>query len=386
MVERVTSLSQVVNTLPEYSAPMAAVPTESFDDSIMADLPIRGDFDPSSYELESSLDEARMYEPILGISGYNPRIRKAYDKYTDEAARKFENYGQTQDDIENLAPLAKELNKYRIPLIEYRYMDKEKVSKRLDDAKNNDYGVPLYLAACAEDGLKDPNQGITFENLKNPLKLVNTLKSTGFTAQQANENIDKLTEIAIKEKSPELAACLLKGTSRGISHFGVDEKTAKKLLVDSKEIIKKNGGTEEDYNQFISNIGTAYKDLFKGESLDDYINGQFKPAWQKAAPFVLAGVGLLLAPLTGGTSLALGLSGITLAGAGAVAGGTLGTALYSSHSFGHNEEGEKLQETVNKARSRTHNFNPQRLNGGISGEVAFGGLTSPELQLPALQY
>jgi hypothetical protein len=264
-----------------------------------------------------------------------------------------------EDDIINLKPLADRLDDYRDPVLKIRIHNKDKVTNILENAKNSENGISLYLVNSAKDGLKDSNQGISFENLKNPTRLIETLKSISIAAPEANKNIDILSDIAIKERSPELAACLLEATSKGITGFGVDSKTAQKILVDSKEMIKKNGGTDADYYSYLSNIDQAYQKMFKGKTLDNYIKENYKPTWQKAATGVLVGGGLALAPFTAGISL--------LATAG-------GAALYSTNWFGQNEEGQNLLNTLDKARSKDHKFNEEKYTDIMT--MGFGGLTA----------
>lgn len=304
----------------------------------------------------SYFDDLSTNLSIYGSMALNPRVFKAYQQETMQAGYDFENQSITEDDQNNLEPLSERMDEYRIFGI--RAHHRAEVTENLEEAKESGKGVALYLTNCAKDGLKDPNQPISFENLKNPLKLVNTLKSHSFNTPDANKNIDLLSDIAIKERSPQLAAALLEATSKGgITGIGVDSKTAEKLLIESKSKFDNEG----DYYKYITNVNKAYKNM-SGKTLDKYIDNNYKPALQKTAP--ASGVAI-------GAAIGLACGSVPGAAIGAVVGGLVGLATYASNWFGKNEEGQKLLSAVDKARNKSHDVNVKK----YSSDYTFGDNT-----------
>jgi len=366
MVEAVKNSTQIKN-LPTYSVPSGAnsnagrienLDNESFFNQDLTN-PISGygsDIgDLGLSNLTTELDLNDMNLSMYGPMALNKRVFGAYQQQMRQSSYDYENQSITEEDQNNLQPLSDRLDEYRAFGI--RLHHNAEVTENLEESKKSGIGVALYLTNCAKDGLKNPNLPISFENLKNPTRLVNNLMPVSLTAPQANENVNLLSDIAIKERSPEMVAALLEATSKGgILGIGVDSVTANKLLVDSKDKFD----SKEDYYKYITNVDKAYKKMFPGKSLDKYIKANYKPTWQKAAPAVgvAAGVwaGIGIGIMTGPVGW--------LALAGAAVGGAIGLATYSSNWFGKNEEGSKLMSVVNKARQNSHDVDVQKYTFG----------------------
>ncbi|HBG49276.1 MAG TPA: hypothetical protein DDW90_07205 [Cyanobacteria bacterium UBA9971] len=372
MVEAVKNSTQIKN-LPTYTAPCGTnlnagrienLDNESFFNQDLAS-PISGygsDLGDLSNNLGSEfLDLDNMNLSMYGPIALNKRVFESYKQQMRQSGYDYENQSITEEDQNNLQPLSDRLDEYRAFGI--RIHHNAEVTENLEESKKSGIGVALYLTNCAKDGLKDPNQPISFENLKNPTRLVNKLMPVSLTAPQANKDVNLLSDIAIKERSPEMAAALLEATSKGgMLGIGVDSETAKKLLVDSKDKFD----SKEDYYKYITNIDKAYKKMFPGKSLDKYIKGNYKPTWQKLAPTG----GVAAGALTGFVA-----SGFNPLGAvvGAVVGGAVGLATYASNWFGKNEEGSKLMATINKARQNSHDVDIKKYT---FGELSVPGLES----------
>ena len=301
---------------------------------------------------------------VYGPMALNKRVFDAYKQQMRQTGYDFENQSITAEDQNNLEPLSETLDEYRI--LGMRLHHNSEVTENLEEAKKSGIGVALYLTNCAKEGLKNPNQPVSFANLKNPIRLVDTLTHLSLTAPEANENINLLSDIAIKERSPEMAACLLESTAKGgLLGIGVDSKTADKLLIESKDKFE----NKEDYYKFVTSVDRAYKQLFPGKSLNEYINANYKPTWQKATPIGGIATGIALAFASGG-----GLPGAAI---GAIIGGIAGLAIYSSTWFGKNSDGDKLVLAINKARQTSHDVDVQKYSfGGLSNSV---GSTIPSL-------
>jgi hypothetical protein len=274
---------------------------------------------------------------IYGPMAFNDRLMKTYDTGVRQMSNDFENTSKAEDG--NLQPLAERIDEYRIGGV--RIHHNEEVTETLEAAKHSGKGVALYMANCAEDGLKDSNGPISFGNLKNPLKLVDTLMTPfALKAPEANEDVKLLTEIAIKERSPEMAAAILQKTSEGgLLKIGTDYETAKKILADSAQHFE----SKEDHARFLTNIDEASEKMF-GRSLDHHIHDEYKTKTQKLATAGTVGSGVL----AGAASCKkLGKWGIL---GGAVIGAIAGKGVYSTHMFGVNEKGEGLLHSLDKAR------------------------------------
>ena len=377
MVEAVKNSTQIKN-LPTYTAPCGTnlnagrienLDNESFFNQDLAspisgygsDLGDLGNLSNLSNNLGSEfLDLDNMNLSMYGPIALNQRVFGAYKQQMRQSGYDYENQSITEEDQNNLQPLSDRLDEYRAFGI--RIHHNAEVTENLEESKKSGIGVALYLTNCAKDGLKNPNIPISFENLKNPTRLVNNLMPVSLTATQANENVNLLSDIAIKERSPEMAAALLEATSKGgILGIGVDSETANKLLVDSKDKFD----SKEDYYKYITNIDKAYKKMFPGKSLDKYIKSNYKPTWQKLAP-------------TGGVA-AGALTGFVVSGfnplgalAGAAIGGAAGLATYASNWFGKNEEGSKLMSVVTKARQNSHDVDVRKYSFGELSVPALG--------------
>ena len=294
--------------------------------SDFSDLSKLGGNDLSSPFFNTNSMDLSMYGPVA----FNQRIMGAYKQQIRQSGYDFENQGITEDDQNNLQPLSDRLDEFRV--FGKRILHREQVTENLEESKKSGKGVALYLTNCAKDGLIDPNQPISFKNLKNPLRLANNLLPVSLTATQANENIDLLSDIAIKERSPQMAASLLEATSKGgILGIGVDSKTAEKLLIESKSQFN----NKEDYSKFITNVDKAYQEMFPGKSLDKYIKSNYKPMFQKLAPVSGVAAGTLAGVIT--AAVVSGPVGL-IALAGAAIGGLIGKGIYSMH-VGENEKG-----------------------------------------------
>jgi len=343
-VEAVKNSSQI-NNRPAYCDYQVAR-SSLYDDIDLSGSLFRDRNDFGNFDME----ESRLFSNILGVGAYNPRVLNAYKQQTIQESINYENQNVTEDDRNNLKPLSEELDKYRI--FGMRYLYKNEVKEILEGSEKAEKGVALYLTNCAENGLKDKNQPISFKNLKNPLKLIHTLKDPYiFRAPQANEKIETLCNIAIKGRSPGMAAALLEGTSEGGLLGGVDSKTAEILLIKSKDKFD----NEADYHKFITDIDIAYKNMFKEKSLDTYLNDNYKPVSQKTT---IAG------ELALGTSIGLKRGGVKGAVVGAIIGGIAGFATYSSALFGKNNEGEKLHDAIMTARQKSSYVNVQKYTFG----------------------
>lgn len=260
-----------------------------------------------------NLDKMNMDLSMYGPIALNPRVFGAYQRQMKQTGYEFEKNSITNEEKSLLEPLAERVHEYRI--LGMRYQDHEGVTKVLEDSIESTKGVPLYLTYCAKDGLKNPNDQVSFENLKNPLKLIQDLMPVSITVPEANHNVQLLTDMAVKEGSPQLAACLLQATSSKGGLLGVDKQTAEKLLIESRS----NFDSDADYYSYITGIDRAYQKMFPGKSLDDYIKTQYSKV-----------------PLM--------------------------------HFFGLNSDGKKLQEVVDKARQKDHVTNPANYSfGDLSG-------------------
>lgn len=363
MVEAVKNSTQIKN-LPAYSVPNGTnsnagkienLDNESFFNQDLAS-PISGygsdigDLGISNLTAELDMNDINL--SMYGPMALNKRIFGAYQQQIRQSGYDYENQSITEEDQNNLQPLSDRMDEYRAFGI--RLHHNSEVTENLEESKKSGIGVALYLTNCAKDGLKNPNMPISFENLKNPTRLVNNLMPVSLTAPQANEDVNLLSDIALKERSPEMAAALLEATSKGgILGIGVDSETANKLLVDSKDKFD----SKEDYYKYITNVDKAYKKMFPGKSLDKYIKANYKPTWQKLAPTG----GVAAGALTGFVA-----SGFNPIGAvvGAVVGGAAGLATYASNWFGKNEEGSKLMSTVTKARQNSHDVDVKKYTFG----------------------
>ena len=290
-----------------------------------------------------------------GVMGFNQRVLGAYRREILQNANNYENYSVTQDDQANLKPLADRLGEYYV--LGYRVHSGEIIDKTWQEAVQKGKGVELYLTKCAEDGLIDENGPVSFANLNNPLKAADVLITPlhVFTPQ-ANENISLLTDIAINERSPEMAACLLEETSKS-GLVGTDSDTARKLLIESRAAFN----NKEEYSNFVTNIDKAYQKLFN-KTLDEHIKDENKPIFQKVAP--VAGV-------ASGAAAGFFLGGFNPIGAilGAVAGGLAGGALYSLNWFGPSSEGKELLAAVDEARMNDNDIN---FGQGIGSGMGYG--------------
>ena len=364
MVEAVKNSTQIKN-LPNYNVPGAniagakKVDNESFFNQELVGY--GADFNANGIGSEF-LDLNNMNLSMYGPVALNQRVFKAYQQGMKQSGYDYENQSITAEDQNNLEPLSEQLDEYR--MLGIRVHHNAQVTETLEEAKKSGIGVALYLTNSAKSGLKDPNQPVSFENLRNPLRLVNKLTPVSLTAPKANEDVSLLSEIAVKERSPEMAAALLEATAKGgILGIGVDSETAKKLLVNSQDKFD----NKEDYYKHITNVDKAYKKMFPGKSLDEYLNTNYKPTWQRLAP---AG-GVVAGAVAGSLLLTnpLGWGVLAVAGVGAAVGGLAGLATYASTWFGKNEEGEKLQAVVNKARQNSHDVDIQK--------YTFGDLSNP---------
>jgi len=378
MVEAVKNSTQIKN-LPVHNVPNGAnfnagriedLDNESFFNQDLASsiTDYGSDFSDLDGIDSGSFDLDGMDLSMYGSIALNKRVFESYKQQMRQSGYDYENQDITEDDQINLKPLSEALDEYRI--FGMRAHHDEEVTEILQESKNSGKGVALFLTNCAEDGLKDPNQPISFVNLKNPLRLVNTLKDPYvFREPDANENINLLSEIAIKERSPEMAAAILEATSEGGIFGGVDSKTAEKLLIESKNKFD----NEADYYKFITCVDKSYKKMFPGKSLNEYFESNYKPTWQKATAF---------GEIAAGAAIGLKKGGLKGAAVGAVIGGLAGLASYSMTIFGKNEEGDKLYETVKKARLNSFNVNIQKHTTGFGNLTAgFGGLND---ELPTL--
>jgi len=368
-VEAVMNSSQI-NKMP------AQLAGSSLYDDIGLSSPLFGD--ESGYGLFPDvigMDEAYLFSDTLGVGAYNPRVLKSFKQDMAQEGASYE-HGVSIPNEEKalLTPLASRLHEYRDPFFNVRLREHEVVTNTLQSTNKKEKGVATYLTYCAKfGGLKDPNQDISFDNLKNPLKLIKDLQSVDWKTPNANENINLLSEAAIKERSPELAACLLKGTSEGgLTSIGVDSKTAEKLLIESR----KDFNNDAEYYNFITNIDKAYQKLNDGKGLDQYLKENYKPAAQKAVSVagILAG---MAAGAAKGAKYGSGLWGkLGSVAGGAVLGGlaasVVSAPIYKTSFFGKNEEGHKLLETIDKARSEDNDcdLNRYRQSGGLTAASA----------------
>lgn len=92
----------------------------------------------------------------------------------------------------------------------------------------------------------------------------------------------------------------------------------------------------------------AYRKLFPGESLDQYIKDEYKPGWQKNA---IPG-GIITGAIAG-----FAKGKILGAAIGAVAGGLASIGIYSLDWFGENDEGATLLAAVDEARQNDRDVN-----------------------------
>ena len=362
MVEAVKNLPQIQST-SAHNVPIGADHAASAESKLENPLFGYGS-DLASDQINSPyLNMDNMDMSVYGPMALNKRVFNAYRQQMRQTGYDFENQSITAEDQNNLEPLSETLDEYR--LLGMRLHPNTEITENLEEAKKSGIGVALYLTNCAKEGLKDPNQPVSFANLKNPLRLVDTLTHLSLTAPQANENINLLSDIAIKERSPEMAACLLEASSKGgLLGIGVDSKTADKLLIESKEKFE----NKEDYYKFITGIDKAYKQILPGKSLDHYIKANYKPTWQKATPIGGVATGIALGFACGG-----GLPGAAI---GAIIGGLAGLATYSSTWFGKNADGEKLQAAINKARQTSHDVDIQKYSFGDLSNSAGSAIPS----------
>ncbi len=317
---------------------------------------------------------------IYGQMAHNPRLMEAHKREIAQKGRNYENINITDDDKKNLIPIAHRLGEYRI--MGWRAQKSDEVTETLKMLYEEGNGIAEYMTYCATNGgeqdykkgLKNPNAPISFQNLKNPLLMAKHFQDLSFgRTPDANEDINLLSDMAIKSKNPALAACLLEATKDSKTTFiGSDKKTAQKLLVDSRNMFD----NEKDYYDFISRVDEAYQKLFKGESLDKYVEDHYKPMWKRCAPAVgvaggvIAGTALAVAGIISAPVSLTALAGAAVFGLG-------GKAIYSMKWFGKSEEGEKIYSDISKARIKDHkNENPQKYMG-------FGGLSTRRMTASA---
>lgn len=356
-VEAVTGSQQNINT-PVNSSPQNA-----------AELP--GLFDSQQSPL---LRYNNMYAPLygLGSSSYNKKIMSAYTNEISQSANNYENSSLTKVDQKNLRPLSERIDEFRV--LGYRLHSDEEVTDTLKGAAEKGKGVELYLTNCAEDGLIDEKGDVSFYNLKNKTRAVDTLITPmHIFTPDADENISILNEIAIKERSPELAACLLEETSKS-GLMGTDNKTAEDLLINSRKYFN----SDEEHSNFVTDIDKAYQGLF-GITLDEHFKREYKTVGQKAAIIggVAAGtiaVGSVAAKCKSGflsktlktvgkvakKAGSLSAEGLQATGKFLMKGNSTakilglvalaGYGIYSLNWFGKNEKGEKLLNTTDNSR------------------------------------
>jgi len=297
-------------------------------------------------------------ERLFGTGICNQRRYGAFQREIKQQGYNYNNQRVTYDNIENMRELAKKFDEYRIGGMKYH--NSEEDTELLKEALNSGNGISLYLANCAEDGLKNPKlperQRYSFENLKNPTKLIKTLQSHTFNTPEANENINLLTEIALSQRSPDMAACLLEGTAKGGSTgHGVDETTAQKILIESRQMF----GSEAEYKKFITDINKSYKKIFN-KSLDEYVDENYQTYAQKKSAFMIAPAAALLASRCGWIGAAVV----------ATVGGIATYMTYNTNKFGNNEKGEELKLVLDRARASSDEINMKDIGSARFGRFA----------------
>jgi len=288
-------------------------------------------------------------EAMGRVGIYNRREFGAYRRAIDAEGRKYQAQRVTCNNIENMKELASRFDEHRTGGV--KYINAEKDTQILREALQSGNGISLYLANCGLDGFKNPNlplkQRYSFENLKNPTKLVKTLQSHTFNTPDANEDINLLTDIALKQKSPEMAACLLEGTRKGgTTGHGVDEITAQRILIDSRKMFS----SDAEYKKFITDIDKSYKKIFN-KSLDKYVEENYKMTGQIASAGVFGVTASVASRMLGKRFGLLGSAGA------AVAGGLLSYITYHSNILGDNEKGEELKNVLDTARAGSDEIN-----------------------------
>ncbi len=206
------------------------------------------------------------------MSAINPRHQNAFMGEMHSLSNNYESKDIMNRDAGTLEPMIKALGEYRV--FGKKYMEKDRLTKMLDYGVQQD-GAHKTLAAiqlytAKEGGLKNGHGSMDFTNLSDPGLLVRQTKSIALTAPGAhNKNIEKLTDIAIKAHSPQFAAALIAEAGKGL---GVNDKTVKAILVDSKEQMN-----EVAYNKFIADTSNAYEQM-TGKSMDKFIRTQYSKA------------------------------------------------------------------------------------------------------------
>jgi len=295
------------------------------------------------------------YVGIYGAMALNDRRMGAYRQKVAQMGNDYENINRAGDDKENLESLSEVIKEYRV--LGVRWRDNHEVTETLKAVAEEHSGVAL---AKVYGGLKNPQLQPSFDNLKNPKALVKHLQSNSLiVTPDANEDINILSDIAIKEKSPALAAILLEATKDSKFTFvGTDRKTAQKLLIDSRKMFD----NDAEYHHYISGINKSYKELFPGENLDKYIADNNKPWYQRMLPAAGAASGALI------TAAAVsGPVGWAVLACGAAAGALTGSLLNKTNIFGLSDKGQELRKALIDSNAKSHDINPQKYQfGGIS--------------------
>ena len=221
-----------------------------------------------------NMAEIAEIDPYFNVFGTNFTMRN-WDGILSSAPGHYKEY-ESRDiaaqDVENLKPLAESLHEWRLFGKRLPFVESDRVTNILGN-KNTISGenklVALYQVYCAEyGGLKNPNNPVGFDNLKEPDLLIKQSSSVfswiGFNKQ--TDELNQLKEVAINAHSPELSAMLLKQAGKGL---GTDEETIKSILFDSKKHMK-----EGEYNRYVVDTAKAFKKIY-GESLDEHIKSEY---------------------------------------------------------------------------------------------------------------
>ncbi|OGI04193.1 MAG: hypothetical protein A2Y25_08790 [Candidatus Melainabacteria bacterium GWF2_37_15] len=230
----------------------------------------------NAQEYPANMAEIAEIDPYFNVFSADFTMRN-WDSILSSASGNYKQY-ESRDiaaqDAENLKPLAESLHEWRLPILGKRlpFVESERVSRILgnqDTISGENKTMALYQVYCAEyGGLKNPNNPVSFDNLKDPELLIDQSRGLfsflGFNKE--TQELNQLKEAAIKAHNPELSAMLLKQAGSGL---GTEEKVIDSMLVDSKKHMK-----EGEYNRYIVDTAKAFKKIY-GESLDNYIKSEY---------------------------------------------------------------------------------------------------------------
>gem|GEM_PF-4779330 len=280
------------------------------------------------------------------IAGYRQRIHGYTSSSMTEADREF------------LMPTVRNIDRHRI--LGYRAFDRNADYINLDENDPNSAHrlVSLNLLYCAENGgLKDPNAPISFENLRDPLALFNTVGDFGFTAAgRTNSDVIDLVRAGRNARNPHVLAAAAEYAGSGLG-------TNNEIF---QQIFDRGNMSEAEHSRLLTETATAYEQMFN-KPFEQHIREEFSAVGHNEG----ATAGALGGAVTGAVA-GFFMGGPVTAIAGAFIGGlsgTIGGAILGEVGefgmFGADDQGDQYIDELTTARYGT--FNGMYSYGGMFG-------------------